>query len=583
MTAPTKPAFTTATTNSILAVDIGSVHTRAVLIEKIDGQFRLLARAQALTTAEPPYLDVGIGLNRALTEIGALVGRILVDHTGVIQGTGDGVGVDLFVATASGGRPKKVVLVGLTADMSLLSGRRVMNSTYITLVDSLSWADARSVEAQVNAILSHSPDLILMVGGIDDGAREPMLKLLNTVRLCVSLAGGEVKPSVLYAGNEALRNLVFQSLSPVTQVFFAPNVRPDLRHENLAPAELELSFVYGAYMSSSVGGFQDIQNASVLGVLATAQGFKNVAAYLGELPENNDGVLCVDVGSSNTMVAASLHKRPYIELRTDLGLGHNAVNAVQSVGPEKIRRWLSFEANDYEIMDYAWNKSLRPSTVPQTGNDLEIEYALTRELISLVTEQSRERWERKGNVGRIPQVRQIVGSGAALASATNPGIGALLLLDSLQPTGATRLYLDPYGVMAALGGIAYTEPLVTVQVLDSGGLLDLGTAICPVGKPQPGAITRVNVELANGRRFEREIPSGAVRSLPVPLGHKARVTMKLSRGLKLNGRSSVTLTVEGGAAGVIFDTRGRPFSLPKTAAERAPQFAAWYAGVRGEN
>ncbi|MBX3061646.1 MAG: glutamate mutase L [Anaerolineae bacterium] len=569
---------------SILAVDFGSVHTRAVLFDEVDGQFRLIARAQALTTAEPPIADVSEGMGRALGDIGELVGRNLYNPgQGVLRSErSDTNGVDLFVATASGGRPLRAVVVGLSPDVSLISGQRALASTYIEVVDTVVYASAHSVEDNVNAILSKNPDLIMVVGGTNFGATEPVIKMLNTIQLAVSLARGK-QPAVLYAGNEALRPLVSKMLSDKTSLFLTSNVRPGLDEEKLDAAELELALVYGEHMTLSVGGFADIQRASPMGLLATGQSYSNVIRYLGQLPGNAAGVVCVDVGGSTTMVCSAINRKSVIDIRTDLGLGYSAITGMQAVGYDNVRRWLSFEASDADLMDYAWNKSLRPSTVPQTGKDLEIEYALARELIRLSGNASKSRWGvLVPFVDVLPPIKQIIGAGSVLAQTINPGISALLLLDALQPVDVVRIQLDPYGVIAALGTLAYMQPLATVQVLENGGLLDVGTAICPTGKPPAnGVAITATINFPSGQSKTIEIMGGTVKAVSLPIGLKAQVHLRM-RGLRINGKSNLTVQVDGGASGLIFDARGRPFAPPTKFEDRLSALPAWYAGVRGE-
>src|SRR5271165_6107043 len=105
--------------HSILAADFGSVYTRLTLIDQVAGQYRLVASSQTLTTAAPPLDNVSIGLTRAIDQLSAQTGRTFEARGQLILGErADGSGVDQFVATASGGRPMRVVLIGLTADLS---------------------------------------------------------------------------------------------------------------------------------------------------------------------------------------------------------------------------------------------------------------------------------------------------------------------------------------------------------------------------------------------------------------------------------------------------------------------------------
>ena len=51
----TGPAPRQEHTGALLAVDVGSVHTRAVLIDMAEGVYRLFATAQAPSTGGPPW------------------------------------------------------------------------------------------------------------------------------------------------------------------------------------------------------------------------------------------------------------------------------------------------------------------------------------------------------------------------------------------------------------------------------------------------------------------------------------------------------------------------------------------------
>jgi hypothetical protein len=178
-------------------------------------------------------------------------------------------------------------------------------------------------------------------------------------------------------------------------------------------------------------------------------------------------------------------------------------------------------------------------------------------------------------------MRPIIGAGSVLAQVIDPGIGALLMLDSLQPVGVSELWLDPYGVIPALGAVAYVEPVAVVQVLESGGLLHLGTAICPLGKASGGSTAMdITIKYADGRTAQRTVRGGSLQLIDLPTGQKAQVTIKLGRGLTLNGRRRVTLNLEGGAAGLIFDGRGRPIHVPKDIGRRSELLPKWYSAVR---
>ncbi|MEN8209900.1 MAG: glutamate mutase L, partial [Candidatus Fermentibacteria bacterium] len=52
-----------------MATDCGSTTTKAILIEKKDGEYRLIRRGEAPTTVEAPAEDVTKGVLNAVGEI----------------------------------------------------------------------------------------------------------------------------------------------------------------------------------------------------------------------------------------------------------------------------------------------------------------------------------------------------------------------------------------------------------------------------------------------------------------------------------------------------------------------------------
>lgn len=562
----------------VVTADIGSVHTRVALYDLVEGQFRLVGRAQTLTTAAPRGYDVSEGLRRALTELGAFSGLNFLSadrEQRLLLGEEYG---NTFVATASGGKPIRTILVGLMPNVSLESGKRALESTYVELVDALDLLDVRTIEQQVNAILRAAPDLILIVGGIDGGANAPVRALIDTVRLAAQLMPSH-KPIVLYAGNAALAAYVREQLEDHVVLYVTENVRPSLERESFDPIRLELALLYGDYRARTTPGFKTVQDASALGVLPSVESYGNIVRYLANAGGRKQNVLMVDVGSSTVTICAMVRGALNVTIRSDLGLGHSAVSAAEAVGVRNLARWLSFEPTPDEIMDYAWNKTLRPATVPEITSELEIEYALARELIRAALQTSRQGWAGVPINAPLPPMQPIIGVGSVLAQPINPGIGALLLLDALQPQGIADLRLDPYGVMASMGSLIHLEPLTVVQVLETGGLLNLATAICPVGKPS-GTALEAKVVYADGRSREVRVPANTLRVVSVPAGQKAQVSLKLGRGLRLNGKRRLTFEVEGSAAGLIFDTRGRPLVLPRDLSRRAELLPKWYAAVQ---
>ena len=71
--------------NIILATDCGSTTTKAILIELIDGEYRLTCRGEAPTTVEAPFEDVTRGVLNSIIEIEELSNRKILNGEKIIN------------------------------------------------------------------------------------------------------------------------------------------------------------------------------------------------------------------------------------------------------------------------------------------------------------------------------------------------------------------------------------------------------------------------------------------------------------------------------------------------------------------
>src|SRR5947208_6353219 len=77
----TEGAATVATVGAVLAVDIGSLYTRAAMFDVVGDEYRFVARASANTTSEAPFSDVTAGIYNAVQELEQITGRRLTEDT----------------------------------------------------------------------------------------------------------------------------------------------------------------------------------------------------------------------------------------------------------------------------------------------------------------------------------------------------------------------------------------------------------------------------------------------------------------------------------------------------------------------
>ena len=583
---------------SILIADCGSTTTKVVLLDVVQGQYRFVAYAEAPSTVNDPWDDVSVGIVHAIREMEATLGRTMLDADGRLlrPETPAGAGVDRFAAVSSAAHPLRVVLAGVTAGVSAASARRATLHTYTEIVDVVTLgstpgsSEVRSGDDLINAIWHASPDLLCVVGGTDDGAREPLLELVrNVVRVALYLLGqkrpADDVPAVIYAGNAALRSEVAELIEEISPVHVVDNVRPTADIENIGPAAEEIELCFYERQLKYLPGGDVLRSWGSPAVLPAARTADYTLRYCGRAWNPAKPALSVDVGSANVVLNVSQGGRPLTAVRTDLGLGYSLSSLLDQVDMATILRWLPTELDPVEARNRLLNKALRPHSIPQTREDVLLEHAVTREAIRLTLRDLVPSWLGRTLAGAgdlvIPSCDPIIAGGGVFAHAMDHGEAALLLIDALQPLGTSGLYLDEYDLMPTLGAIAQERPLALVQTLRSGGLSFLGTVVSPAGRGQPGA-TALTVHPAEGKREPSfEIAHGTLRLIPHHT-YDLGTTLELlpARGIDVGAGPGKPADVvyRGGTVGLIIDARGRP--LPTNAAYLRAHVDDWLSEIR---
>lgn len=571
--------------DSLLAIDVGAVTTRALLFDVVDGRYRFLGCGAAPSTAGAPFHDIGEGVRRAIDQLQSISGHTLVgaNEQLITPANAAGEGVDTFAATISAGAPLKVLAAGLLEDVSLGSARRLANATYSGAIETISLNDRRKPEARIDAILRQRPNLIVMAGGTENGASQSVLKLLESIGLACYLMPESFRPELLYAGNGALHDEVEARLSKVTNLHFAQNIRPQLDTEQIEAAQARLSEIYSSIRVRQIPGVKELDEWARGGLMPTAAAFGRIIRFLSQSHVSKKGVLGVDIGASAVTLAAAFAGELTLGVYPHLGLGEGLKDLLSHVPLNEITRWLPLEIPDSYLREYLFNKSIYPASLPATAEDLAIEQALARAVLQIGLRLLSGGFSARAasaGVGLLPWVEPVVATGSVLTRAPTLAQTMLMLLDGVQPTGATTFVLDQNHLSPSLGAAAAINPILAVQVLDSSAFLHLGTVISPVGNARPGTpVLRVKMTYdSSGQETTLEVKQGVLEVLPLPAGQTAHLQLQpLHRydvGMGGAGRSG-RLKVSGGALGVVIDARGRPLRLPDDAARRRELLRKW--------
>jgi len=573
-----------ATIESILAIECGSTITQVLLIDRVEGEYRFIARAEAPSTLAPPWNDVTAAVRQAIEQLADVTGWRFLDPQGrIIQPEYQEAGVDAVVALTSAGEPLHLVLSGIIHDVSLVSAHRALSGTY-AVVEGVISLDRREghisnsdIEGQLRLIQEIRPDAVVLVGGLDGGARGPVLQSAEAVALACSVLPEKSRPTILYAGNADLRTEIAQIIGAEAELRAVDNVRPSMEIENPGPLQAEVEELYLRHKMERLPGFGTLADWSRVQVLPTAKAFAYTIRYLAELDGIN--VLGVDVGGTSATVASMVDGGFDLAIRSDLGLGYNIAHLLDHVPVESVLRWLPFEIEPVEVQNLVHNKALRPHTLPQTRQDLLIEQALAREIVRLTLADVAPRWPASLYPGLPPRFHLIVGRGGVLGHVPNYGQAALMLLDAVQPVGVSGLALDRTGLLAPAGAVATVNPVAGAQLVARDALLNLGTVVAPLGTAREGEVALTfKIKYEDGRSLEVEVPFGSLEVIPLPARQVATLELRPTRrfdvGLGRKGLAGTT-EVEGGIIGIMIDARGRPLPLAEDPAEQREKMQRW--------
>lgn len=577
--------------DSLLAVDVGSVTTRAALFDIVEGSYRFIASGHAPSTAGAPFKDLSEGINHAIEDLQLITGRkFLGENQRLIIPASDGKGVDTFAATFSAGPAVKTVVVGQLNDVSVESTQRLARTTYARVVDTIGLNDKRKPEQQIDALLRLRPDLILMAGGTDDGATLSVRHMIETIGLVCYILPVENRPAVLYAGNKKLAGEVTTTLQNLTSALsISPNIRPDLDTEDLQPAQNALARLYFHVRRNQMSGVDELNSLAGNTLMPTAYAEGRIIRFLSQVYDSSKGILGVDLGASAASVAAAFSGELTLGVYPQLGLGENLANLLRFTSLNEIMKWVTLDVPADALRDYFYQKSIYPGSLPATPEDLAIEQALARQALFLALNSLSKdfpRQVRRASPALAPYFEPILACGSVITRAPTLGQSLMILLDGIQPVGITTLILDQNNLLPALGAAASRNSILPIQILESGAFLGLATVVAPYsGSRAASVILKGRLVYQNGNESRVEIKQGALEVFPLPVGQSGRLFLQPSHHTDIGfgpGRTNENgIPITGTALGLVIDARGRPLRLSTDAARRREIAKKWLWTVGG--
>ncbi len=594
--------------NSILATDCGSTTTKAILIEKVDGTYRLIVRGEAPTTVEKPFEDVTAGARNAIREIEELTGRKLLDDNGIISPRKGDAGVDVYLSTSSAGGGLQMMVAGVVKSMTAESAQRAALGAGAIVMDTIAVNDGRKPHQKIQRIRHLRPDMILLSGGVDGGTKK------HVVEIAELIAAAEPRPRlgigfklpVIYAGNKDATTSIAQTLQDKMDLRVVANIRPVLEREVLGPAREEIHNLFMEHVMAQAPGYDKLLKWTPVPIMPTPAAVGSLVEMVGR--ERKITVIGVDIGGATTDVFSFFEDTFNRTVSANLGMSYSICNVLLEAGLANIARWIPFSISEGDLRNRIRNKMIRPTTVPQTIEELLIEQAISREALRLAFIHHKtlavglKGIQRGGTFDRyaatrgaaggseslinMRQLGLLIGSGGVLSHAPRRIQAALMLLDGFEPQGISRLAVDSIFMMPQLGVLATVQPEASGQVFDRDCLIRLGPIVAPVGPaPQSGKgpveIARITGTLPGGQRLDEVLMFGQMKRIALAEEQKVTITVTPAHGFDVGAgpNRKVDTQIEGGVCGLILDGRGRPLVLPEEKAARDLKLIEWFKAL----
>ena len=589
---------------SILATDCGSTTTKAILIELMDGEYRLQVRGEAPTTVEAPFEDVTRGVLNAVGEVEELSGRKLLDGENILTPQNGDEGVDIYVSTSSAGGGLQMMVAGVVKSMTGESAERAALGAGSIVMDVLASNDGRMPHQKIQRIRQLRPDMILLSGGIDGGTTKHVVELAEILHAAnpKPRLGKDYKLPVIYAGNNKAQSEITKTLAEMTDLTIVKNIRPVLERENLTPSRDKIHDLFMEHVMQQAPGYKKLMSWTDAPIMPTPGAVGSLIEMIAK--QENITVVGVDIGGATTDIFSVFQEQFNRTVSANLGMSYSVCNVLAEAGMANVLRWVQFDIDEIDLNNRIGNKMIRPTTVPQSMEELMMEQAIAREALRLSFIQHKafavnlkgiqkertisdafEQSESGLSLVNMMELDLLVGSGGVMSHAPRREQSARMLVDAFLPEGITQLAVDSIFMMPQLGVLANIDKedlkedarKAAVEVFEKDCLIRLGTCIAPVGKIKPNmTVMTAELILSEGKPEHYAVKAGELLRIEVPY-EPVKAILTPGKGLDIGAGKGETIetTIYGGVVGLFLDGRGRPFMLPESKTERISSLQKW--------
>ncbi|MAG36115.1 MAG: hypothetical protein CL878_07720 [Dehalococcoidia bacterium] len=546
-----------------LVADLGTAAVRAFALEQVEGDRRMVASVNVPVPSPAVRSAVATAFAAATKQ--------------VLQFSSDADAPSTAAAHLLTNRPAvpRTLVVAPRADQVVVDTLEALSEACVHLLEPLyvSGRNAPSLGSVAEHLREVQADIVIL---LCSGRRQEWLPIQAVAELLAHSVIGPSLPAPVVVGDipEAL-DAVTQALGPTLPPGSAPATNSDELIGNMNI--LQRRRTGAALHRDGIRRLPPEPGMTSL-VSSSLQATARASRLLARRYELDSYVM--DIGVSHGAVYAASRDESTHHVRADLGGQYGPATILREVGAQAVLRWLPTDVPIERLDELATLRMTYPNCPATTLEELLIEHAFLREQVHLLsTGAQRHIGDGPGSADR-PMDLLVVG-GSVLAQTPRVMQALLILLDALQPEGLTNLAVDRTGGLPILGLLSSPVEGPVASMLESDAVLNAGLVVAPVGRGREGQ-TAISVEVAYADRspVTTEVPYGSLSVVLLPPGEQAALKLWPERdfdiGLGPGNAATPRFEIEGGAAGIIVDARGRPLELPEGVDRRQARMLDWF-------
>ena len=298
--------------------------------------------------------------------------------------------MDIYVSTSSAGGGLQMMVAGVVKSMSGESAERAALGAGSIVMDVLASNDGRLPHEKITRIRQLRPDMILLSGGTDGGTTTHVMELAEILAAANPRPrlGQNYKLPVIYAGNNKAQDSIRETLGEISDLDIVDNIRPVLEQENLEPSRDKIHDLFMEHVMAQAPGYKKLMSWTDAPIMPTPGAVGSLIEMIAK--KENISVVGVDIGGATTDIFSVFEGKFNRTVSANLGMSYSICNVLAESGLDNVLRWVPFDIDRSELTNRIGNKMIRPTTVPQSLEELVIEQAIAREALRLSFIQHKE-------------------------------------------------------------------------------------------------------------------------------------------------------------------------------------------------